>query len=144
MRLFSAVSYKKLAALLAVQIIAMGCGEAPQGTLSQIHCPKNEINIHVTTVNDTKYDSWVDVSYADAWMGWHIKKAYCLKPHSSYGQLYQGVAYNMRVRGEIKLHGCASGTHKVVYVVEDPRPRRSMQLTIIEPVPNAFGMRLDP
>jgi hypothetical protein len=72
----------------------------------------------VATTNNTRYESWVDISWSYWGQGWHIEKAFCLKPHESY--TYR-VSYNhpslqpqVRVRGEIKLDGCANGTHTVV------------------------------
>lgn len=72
----------------------------------------------VQTTNFTKYDSWVDISWSYALQGWHIEKAFCLKPLQTYNYRvsynHPGLQPRVRVRAEIKLAGCAAGTHAVV------------------------------
>jgi hypothetical protein len=88
-----------------------GYAQAPSGVQWGDHA-------NVDTYNNTRYESWVDISWSYWGQGWHIEKAFCLKPKENYK--YR-VSYNhpslqpqVRVRAEIKLHGCANGTHAVV------------------------------
>jgi hypothetical protein len=95
----------------------------------------------VTTVNKTQYELWVDVSYntfPEAF--YHINKAFCMKPRSSYEQRYnfRSKQGGVRVRAEIKLHGCASGTHTVVEVVHKLSGGTRFTSTIYEGSPNRF------
>jgi len=72
----------------------------------------------VNTTNNTPYESWVDISWSYFGQGWHIEKAFCLKPKQSYqyhvSYNHPGLEPQLRVRAEIKLAGCARGTHTVV------------------------------
>jgi len=99
----------------------------------------------VDTTNHTKYESWVDISWSYWGQTWHIEKAFCLKPKESYK--YR-VSYRtptlqpqVRVRAEIKLAGCAQGTHAVVSgwgrVV---KTRENFTVGIYEQTPNHFSM----
>lgn len=72
----------------------------------------------VVTTDYTKYDAWVDISWAYKLQGWRIEKAFCIHPKETYK--YR-VIYNhpslgpqVRVRAYIKLAGCRAGTHTMV------------------------------
>ncbi len=91
------------------------------GKAQQVQAPSSiqwGDHANVDTTNHTRYESWVDISWSYLGQGWHIEKAFCLKPNESYKY---HVSYNhpslqpqVRVRAEIKLAGCANGTHAVV------------------------------
>lgn len=101
-------------------------------------------HIEIVATNKTKYDAWVDLSGSTGLYTWKIEKAFCLLPHSSYDQTMKAY-HEIRVRAEVKLHGCASGTHKVVYVERNiVRMGRKFYATITENVPGAFGMSMEP
>ena len=104
---------------------------------------KNGPSTHsVTTTNSTKYEAWFDVSRGSPIETWHIIKAFCLKPNSSYTETYRR-DFKLRVRAEVKLHGCNSGTHKTVYVIEWASGSH-YHAVLTENRPNEFGMSWGP
>jgi hypothetical protein len=72
----------------------------------------------VVVDNDTNYDSWVDFSWSYKGQIWHIDKAVCIKPHKwdrdSIRYNHADLGPQFRLRTEIKLAGCANGTHAVL------------------------------
>lgn len=104
--------------VLALQIFALFVAALAFGAVPGQALPAGGDHATVKTTNYTRYESWVDISWKYFAQGWHIEKAFCLKPKESY--TYR-VSYNhpslqpqVRVRAEIKLAGCAKGTHAVV------------------------------
>jgi hypothetical protein len=104
----------------------------------------------ISFTNETRYESWVDVSSTVSKLdSWHIERAFCMKPHSSWEARFpfkveQG--NDIRVRAEIKLHGCANGTHKVVSAEHSISiGRQKFDVTIFEKgVSGHFGLVLQP
>jgi hypothetical protein len=68
--------------------------------------------------NDTNYDSWVDFSWSYKGQIWHIDRAVCIKPHKwdrdTIRYNHDDLGPQIRLRTEIKLAGCANGTHTVL------------------------------
>ena len=103
--------------------------------------------VYVDTSNWTQYDTWVDISSAYKITGWHIETAFCLKPHAKheYDIRFQSPEFGaqVRVRAEIKLHSCNSGTHTVVSSSEnlDLKERGARVFAhVSEERPNVFKM----
>jgi len=118
MRLRSRVllALQMLPALVAVLWFCAAPGKAQ--VVAQANSVQWGDHAVIDTTNNTRYESWVDISWSYWGQGWHIEKAFCLKPKEWYS--YR-VSYNhpslqpqVRVRAEIKLAGCAHGTHTVV------------------------------
>lgn len=99
----------------------------------------------VQTYNHTRYESWVDISWTYLAHPWNIEKAFCLKPGQSY--TYR-VALNhptlqpqIRVRAEIKLAGCAHGTHTVVHrEARVVKGHETLRAVIAEPANGYFQL----
>jgi hypothetical protein len=124
------------------------------GTLASLAVPAKAAPSDTVTIrfadvvvnNNTKYDSWVDFSWSYTGQAWHIEKAMCIRPHS-WGR--HSIRYNhpdlgpvFRLRAEIKLAGCANGTHTVltgVAPVVDSALRANVDIE--EPSPGKFYLK---
>lgn len=78
----------------------------------------NAMSTSVSVYNGSDHDAWVDISWAYKITGWHIDKAFCLRPGESthHGILYRSpeLGPQVRVRAEIKHGDCRSGNFRVV------------------------------
>ncbi len=104
-------------AMFGALVIALGLIVLPRAAQAS-QGPEWGDHANIDVYNFSDVETWVDVSWSYWGQGWHIDKAFCLKPKESYKH---HISYNhpslqpqVRVRAEIKPQGCRGATQTVV------------------------------